>query len=830
MGDLWRSEEMQLIQLYIQIDAAHDTVDELGKLGCIQFRDLNPHVNAFQRNFVNEVKRADEMLRKLNTFTNQIESYNNDAEEIFQPLITINENDLEPKLHMDELEANFSDLEQQISELSTHQEQLNRNHHQLVEISHVLNFSESTREQKGQLEIGEEEVIQDDDGTSLITEEGRFQVKFGSITGIIRSEKFPSFEKILFRATRGNLFLKHKEIERPIKDPIDGKSQKKTVFVVFYQGERLGTKITKICESMAVNVYQCPETQAERRKLLEQVQSRLETLAVLLDKGWDKRTQILTNIAQHLFFWRTRVMREKMIYHTMNKFNYDLGRRCLIAEGWCPIASTENIHIALRTGRERSGAPIPSVLDIVKTNEQPPTHFNCNIVTQGFQDIVDSYGVARYREINPAVFTIVTFPFEFGIMFGDVGHGGLLLIFAAWLIYMERHWEGKKINEMIEMCYKGRYTIFLMALWSVYIGSLYNEFFAISVNAGSNYKLEHGPNFNNNTFAKINPNWTYPWGVDPIWKGSSNELLFYNSLKMKSAVIFGIIQMTLGLIIKLLNGIHFRNLLDIYFEFIPRILFLWATFGYLLLLIFIKWNTDYVYPTLRVSTSPQLLNQLIGMFLGGVNITEANEIYPHQAGTQNVLYVVAIICVPWMLIPKPLILHLQHNAKERGLPSIWDLFSSRAAVPRVDHEAQEEHHGGHGAGAHDEEHDVSEIWVHQGLETIEFVLGCISHTASYLRLWALSLAHSELATVFYDKIVAEMWESESLFVLTIMSFLTVSIWMATTIFIIMMMEVLSAFLHALRLHWVEFQSKFYFGDGYAFKPFKYTKFMEVEDE
>jgi hypothetical protein len=40
MGSLWRSQEMQLIQLYIQKDAAHDTVDELGELGMIQFHDV----------------------------------------------------------------------------------------------------------------------------------------------------------------------------------------------------------------------------------------------------------------------------------------------------------------------------------------------------------------------------------------------------------------------------------------------------------------------------------------------------------------------------------------------------------------------------------------------------------------------------------------------------------------------------------------------------------------------------------------------------------------------------------------------------------------------
>jgi len=283
--------------------------------------------------------------------------------------------------------------------MNTNQEMLYRNHNELIELQHVL--------QKDDEFFSEVESARGHAG--FVNGNVALSTMIKYVTGTIDQEKFNTFERVLFRATRGNLYLRYSEIEAKIRDPHTGDIKKKHVFVIFFQGEELQTKIKKLCESFGANIYPCPDTAKERHDLLQQVQARLDDLNVVLVRTLQHRRQVLATIANQLDMWKAKVKKEKAIYHTINMFDYDVGRQCLVAEGWCPVNSLEDIQLALRRGRERSGAIIPSILNKVKPakDEAPPTYFRTNKFTEAFQNIVDAYGVARYREINPGMTSII---------------------------------------------------------------------------------------------------------------------------------------------------------------------------------------------------------------------------------------------------------------------------------------------------------------------------------------------------------------------------------------------------------------------------------------
>lgn len=177
--------------------------------------------------------------------------------------------------------------------------------------------------------------------------------------------------------------------------------------------------------------------------------------------------------------------------------------------------------------------------------------------------------------------------------------------------------------------------------------------------------------------------------------------------------------------------------------------------------------------------------------------------------------------LPIMLIPKPLFLWLKSVCvydKSEVEPSEESnlLRELRETLVTVADEEMNEHHK--------EDHDFSEIVVHQIIETIEFVLGSISNTASYLRLWALSLAHSQLSRVFFEKTIGGGIVSANILLLLIGFYFFFCI----TLGVIMGMDSMECFLHALRLQWVEIQGKFYKADGEKFKPFSYKQIVEAK--
>ena len=189
--------------------------------------------------------------------------------------------------------------------------------------------------------------------------------------------------------------------------------------------------------------------------------------------------------------------------------------------------------------------------------------------------------------------------------------------------------------------------------------------------------------------------------------------------------------MTFSLCLSFVNYRNFGSTLDIWANFVPSMVFLLSIFGYLVICIIYKWSVNW-YAEGRAP--PSLLNMLIYMFLSPSTI-EA-PLYPGQRIIQNILLLIALICVPWLLLVKPLYLRWENSrAHSAGYTGIGE------HDVRISVEEDDAANGGEVVIAemgNEQEHEgfeFGEVMIHQVIHTIEFCLNCVSHTASYLRLW-----------------------------------------------------------------------------------------------
>ena len=733
--------------------------------------------------------------------------------------------------------------------------------------------------------------------------------QYEPITGLCYASDELRMKRMIFRVSHDKVLCTFFEAEFP--EEFNPKEPMK-IFVMFCPKiDYLIAKMIKVCE-----VYNCPRFDIPENY----VGHVMEILPDIFEKILEHKNYLLEAkktlksyledyilIKKKLQLYKIYFKREKLVFLNLAKCN--CGDNFIDGEIWVLQKNFEKLKHELNSKVDDDS--IATFIDVKDYGMERPTYIDVNEFTYPFQEIVNQYGIPNYHEINPGYFTIITFPFLFGIMFGDVGHGLILFFITLYLFNLankNRKKQGpinsdelpfindknnnnsREINildspedSMLKSFVQYRYFFLLCSIFGIFCGFMYNEFFAIPLNLfGTCYTSKKNGELILSKEHRINApdkKCVYPVGLDPSWIGTVNELTYTNSLKMKLSIIVGVLHMMLGIFIRGINNINAKNHTAFYFEFIPQFLFMGLMFGYLISMIFYKWGTDYDSNT---HEAPSLLTIMINMAikLGEIDGKPLFESFMgfSQESINRLILFICVLLIPVMLLVKPINFYMRkvktkgikyrndgvsliknenknddnininindnnninndydiNNDDNMNLNNSGDyslslsqesaikpneLYSELYATQKIKYKEEAK-----------TKYQFIELFIGQLIEVIEYVLGTVSNTASYLRLWALSLAHTALSHVFIEKTFIGYIQNDHTNIASsvIGVFIYFLVFLFATAFILIFMDAMECVLHTLRLHWVEFQNKFYKGDGYLFRPFSFKNIFTSDE-
>lgn len=464
------------------------------------------------------------------------------------------------------------------------------------------------------------------DSSRILEENSRGGLQF--ISGVILAENELKLRRTVFRVSYGLGLSTFWDIDQNVFEKLnknnEANAQPKKIFTIFIKnsdGENnyLFGKLIKICDALGATRYNIPPTK-EIPRVLNDIELEIRKMETVLDEQKNTIISLISNkIGSKLqpgkfSLYRLFFRKQKEIY--LNICKCKATNSFLLGEIWVlDKKMNEILDKILELSNKSSNFQGVNITEIEGKGEKlnPPTYIDTNEFIYPFQEIVNTYGVPRYQEINPTIFNIVTFPFLFGVMFGDIGHGFILLLFGIYLnVFNESIKNNKK--SLLRPLVGHRWIILMMGIFAFYCGWIYNEFFSVAlpIFGGTCYTKPNLLNNGSTEWKRKDSTCIYPFGMDPKWQISMNELSFHNSVKMKLSVILGVFHMLFGIVLKGINCIHFKNRLGFIFEFIPQIIFMSMLFGYMDAMIFIKWVRDW---SGMEKYAPSLISLLMNIFL-----------------------------------------------------------------------------------------------------------------------------------------------------------------------------------------------------------------------
>lgn len=752
-------EKMQHVGLVVPLESAASTIKNLADNDLIHLVDSNSGNNSVNKRYTESYIHCEEAERCIQFIGSQLQQYDllPPKMEIQQFREQLEQSNVSGADLFKEITYSYESLNERIQRTQQLESQLNLAQHTLA----ALRFYKPLLHER-RMKLGGDSETERSSAFEMELLGG--QMFLFSLTGIIETIKLRKLLVTFYRISRGNVVSQTGEFEEK-----DGYS----FFTIWFQTESLERKLSSIAQSYGAEIFEFPQEDANiDKKENDLVQQIFEGKTVLKQSYSDNKTFLLQEKDKY-WFNKLFFIREKQMYMYMDFADFTTLEDRAIYRGWVPERRLGELQPLLDRATEESGCPVHTTVEKDTVEDAPPTFIETNDFTAAFQLFNDSYGVANHDEVNGGAFYCM-YPFLFGIMFGDVGHAFIYLLVALAIIILTPKLRKLNMGDMFDSVISFRWFILFMAICGMYCGFVYNEFFGLPIDFfGSSYYKLPVTNPTIDKWAKKEGK-VYPFGVDPIWMFKDNELTFLNSLKMKLSVIFGISQMIFGMALALIKHVYRKHWSEIFLVWVPQVLYLLSFFGYMVVLIFKKWCTQFP----EGSDGVNLIQVLISMLLNCTDQIPADlYLYKHQKIVQNVIALIFVLTIPVLLFGKP----------------IYEIVAGKA------------------------KNGIIEVCVMNLIDVIEYCLSALSHTASYLRLWALSLAHSQLSHVLYEQVFMNTLKSHN----PVLFFCGWSVYAVGTVVILLGMECFSSLLHAIRLMWVEFSSKFYTGQGYQFEPISF---------